>query len=135
MLRPYLHGGRGAVFPGGGGGHGGGGLDEGGGHLGGRGGGAPGAPGARPVAHQPHAAVDLHVDVALGRHVQHLQAVVVEAGELALERAAAVAAPDGHAGLRVEDGELPACRGQRRATAALLHCSYCRRGRTAFFML
>ena len=105
------------MFACGGGGHGGGGLDEGGGHLRGGGGGAagapgaPGAPGAGAVAHQAHAAVDLDVGVALGRQVEHLEAVVVEAGELALEGPGAVAAPEGHAGLGVEDGQLPPCGG------------------------
>lgn len=66
-----------AGFSRGGGGHGGGGLDEGGGHLRGHGRGA-GRPGGGHVAHQPHAAVDPDVGVALSSHVEHLQPVVVE---------------------------------------------------------
>lgn len=31
------------------------------------------------LPHEPHAALDLYVGVALGGHVEHLQAVIVEA--------------------------------------------------------
>lgn len=90
------------MLAGGGGGHGGGGLNKGGGHLGGLGGGAS-RPGHRGhVAYQSDTAVDLDVGVALGSHVEDLEAVVVEAGQLTLEGPTAVAATDGDCGLGVE---------------------------------
>ena len=105
--RPNLDGGR-ALLAGGGRGQGGGGLDEGGGHLRRhRGGGARRAAAGGHVAHQPHAAVHPDVGVALGGHVEHLEAVVVEAGELALVGPLPVVPADRDGGLRVEDGQLP----------------------------
>lgn len=63
------------------------------------------------LAHQPHAALDADVGVTLGRHVEDLEAVVVEARELALEGSTAVPLPatDLYCGLAVEDCELPPC--------------------------
>lgn len=110
MAPPHLDSGRRALFAGGRRGERGGGLDEGGGHLRRRRrGGARRTPADGHVAHQPHAAVHPDVDVALGGHVEDLEAVVVEAGELALVRPLAVVSADGDSGLGVEDGELPAC--------------------------
>lgn len=60
------------------GGHGGGGLDEGGGHLRGQRRGSGRSCGGH-FPHQAHAAIDSDVGVALGGHVEHFQAVVVEA--------------------------------------------------------
>lgn len=106
---PYLDSWWRALLAGGRGGQRGGGLNEGGGHLGRhRGGGARRAPAGGHVAHQPHAAVHLDVDVALGGHVEDLEAVVVEAGELALVGPLPVIAADGDGGLGVEDCQLPA---------------------------
>ena len=95
------------------GGGGGGDLRDGGGRLRAVGGGAGlrGDGGGRGVAHQAHAALDLDVGVALHRHVEDLEAVVVEAGQLALEGAAAILlhAADLNGGLAVEDSELAPC--------------------------
>lgn len=109
--QPYLNSGWRALFAGGRGGECGGGLDKGGGHLRRhRGGGARRAPADRHVAHQPHAAVHLDVNVALGGHVEDFEAVVVEAGELALVGSLPVVSADGDSGLGVEDCQLPAWR-------------------------
>lgn len=100
-----------ALFAGCRGGERGGGLDEGGGHLRRhRGGGARRAPAGGHVAHQPHAAVHLDVDVALGGHVEDFEAVVVETGELALVGSLPVVPADGDSCLGVEDCQLPAWR-------------------------
>lgn len=108
----YLDGWWRALLAGGCGGQCGGGLNEGGGHLGRhRGGGARCAPAGRHVAHQPNAAVHLDVDVAFGSHVENLEAIVVEAGQLALVRPLTVVPADGDGGLGVEDCQLPAWRG------------------------
>lgn len=94
------------------GGQRGGGLDEGGGHLGRhRGGGACSPPAGRHVADQPHTAVHLDVDVTLCGHVENLEAVVIEPGQLALVGPLPVISADGDGGLGVEDCQLPACRG------------------------
>lgn len=70
------------------GGHGGGGLDEGSGHLRRESSGA-----CRPcVPNQAHAAIDADVGVALGGHVEHLQAIVVQPRQLTLEGSLAVGA-------------------------------------------
>lgn len=113
--RPYLDSWWRALLAGGGGGQCGGGLNEGGGHLRRhRGGGARRPSAGGHVAHQPHAAVHLDVGVALGGHVQHFEAVVVEAGELALVGPLPVVPADGDGGLGVEDCQLPAWRGGKR---------------------
>lgn len=66
----YLDSRRRALFAGRRGGERGRGLDKGGGHLRRhRSGGARAAPAVRHVAHQPHAAVHLDVDMAFGGHV------------------------------------------------------------------
>lgn len=67
--------------------------------------------GSGRLPHQPHAALDADVGVALGRHVEDLEAVVVEARELALKGSAPVALPatNLYCGLAVEDCELPPC--------------------------
>lgn len=107
-LQPYLNSRWRSLFPRGRRRQGGRGLNEGGGHLRRHGrGGARGAPAGRHVAHQPHAAGHLDVGVALGRHVEDLQAVIVEAGELALVGPLPVVSPDGDGGLGVEDCQLP----------------------------
>lgn len=82
----------------GGGGHGGGGLDEGGGHLGWQGGGACGP----SVPNQAHATIDADVGVALGGHVEYLQAIVVQPRQLTLEGSLAVCATDRDGGLGVK---------------------------------
>lgn len=107
--QPYLNSGWRALFAGGRGGECGGGLDKGGGHLRRhRSGGACRAPASRHVAHQPHAAIHLDVDVALGGHVEDFEAVVVETGELALVGSLPVVSANGDSGLGVEDCQLPA---------------------------
>lgn len=94
------------------GGERGGGLDECGGHLWRyRGGGARPAPAIRHVAHQPHAAVHLDVDVAFGCHVKDFETIVIQTGELALIGPLPVVPTDGDSCLGVEDCQLPAWHG------------------------
>lgn len=109
--QPYLNGGWRALFAGGRGGECGGGLNKGGGHLRRhRGGGACRAPARWHVAHEPHAPVHFDVHVALGSHVEDLEAVVVETRELALIGPLPVISANGDRGLGVEDCQLPAWR-------------------------
>lgn len=112
---PYLDSGWWALFAGGCGRQGGGSLYKGGGHLWRYwGGGARRAPASGDVAHQPHAAVHLDVNVALGGHVEDFEAIVVEAGELALVGPLPVVSTDRDSGLGVEDRQLPAWRGREK---------------------
>lgn len=101
------HGGR-ALFAGGGRGHGGGRLHDCGGHVGQRGGGG-GVSGEHRghVTHQPQVALGLDVGVALGRKFEHLQAIVVQARDLALEVAPLLSTTTNFdERLAVEDGQL-----------------------------
>lgn len=63
------------------------------------------------LADQPHAALYLNVGVSLHSHVEHLQAIIVEARELALKGSTPISlpAPNLYSGLAVEDCELPPC--------------------------
>ena len=63
------------------------------------------------IPHEPRAALDLNVRIPLGGHVEHLQAIIVEARELALKRSTPVSlpAPNLYGGLAVEDCKLPPC--------------------------
>ena len=63
------------------------------------------------VPHQPHAALDLNIGVTLRGHVEHLQAIIVEAWELALKRSTSVSLPASnlYSGLAVEDCKLSPC--------------------------
>lgn len=106
---PYLNSRWRALFPGGGGRQGGGGLNKGGGHLWWhRCSGACRTPAGWHVAHQPHAAVHLNVGVPLGGHIENFEAIIVEAGELALVGPLPVIPANGDSGLGVEDCQLPA---------------------------
>ena len=63
------------------------------------------------VPHKPHTALDLNVGITLRSHVENLQAIIVEARELALKRSTPVSlpAPNLYSGLAVEDCKLPPC--------------------------
>lgn len=63
------------------------------------------------IPHEPHAALDPNVWIPLGSHVEHLQAIIVEAWELALKRSTPVSlpAPNLYSSLAVEDCKLPPC--------------------------
>lgn len=100
--------GRRALLASGGGGHGGGCLHDCGGHVGQRGGGGGvGGQHRGYVTHQPQVALGLDIGVALRCQLEHLQAVVVEARDLALEVASLLAtSPDFDERLAVEDGQL-----------------------------
>lgn len=91
----------------GGGGHHSGCLDESGRHLWRHPGGSGRTYYTGHITYQPHTAINPDVLVALHSHVQNPQAVVVEAGQLALERPAAIATTNGNDCLRVENGQLP----------------------------
>lgn len=100
--------GRRALLASSGGGHGGGCLHDCGGHVGQRGGGGGvGGQHRGYVTHQPQVALGLDIGVALRCQFEHLQAVVVEARDLALEVASLLAtSPDFDERLAVEDGQL-----------------------------
>lgn len=101
------HGGR-TLFAGGGRGHGGGGFHDGGGHVSQRGGGG-GVSGEHRghVTYQPQVALSLDVGVALSRQLEHLQSVIVQARDLALEVAPLLSTTtDFDEGLAVKDGQL-----------------------------
>lgn len=92
-----------------GGRHGGGGLHDGGGHVGHRqrgGGGGVSGQHREGISHQAEVPLHLHAGVVLGRQLQHLQPVVVQAWNLTLERASLVAAADLNGRLAVKDGQL-----------------------------
>lgn len=100
------HGGR-ALFAGGGCGHCGGCLHYSGGHVSQwGGGGGVGGEHRGHVAHQPQVALCLDVGVTLGCQFEHLQPVVVQARDLALEVAPLVSTTNFNKSLAVEDGQL-----------------------------
>lgn len=102
----------GALPAGGGGGHGGGGLHDGGGHVGGcqwGGGGGLSGQHRQGVSHQPQVPLSLDTGVTLCCQLKHLQAVIVETRDLALERPALILTPDLYRCLAVEDGQLSSC--------------------------
>lgn len=101
------HGGR-ALFAGGGRGHGGGRFHYCGGHISQRGGGG-GVSSEHwgHVTHQPQVALSLDIGVALGCQLKHLQSVIVQARDLALEVASLLSTTtDFDEGLAVKDGQL-----------------------------
>lgn len=62
------------------------------------------------VTNQTGAALHAHIGFTLGGHVEHFEAVVVEARQLALKwPTAPFATTDLYGSLAVEDGELPTC--------------------------
>lgn len=62
------------------------------------------------VTNQTGAALHAHIGFALGSHVEHFEAVVVEARQLALKwPTAPFTTTDLYGSLAVEDGELPTC--------------------------
>lgn len=64
------------------------------------------------IPDQPHAALDPNVGIPLCSHVEHFQAIIVEAWKLALKGSTPVSlpAPNLYSGLAVEDCKLPPCR-------------------------
>ena len=88
----------------------------------GRGAGLRGDGGGRHVAHQARASLHPDVRVALGRHVEDGQTVVVEPRELTLEHTCASLAPaHAHRRLAVEDSQLTTCAHTHTHTAAATH--------------
>lgn len=96
------------LFAGGGRGHGGGRFHYCGGHISQRGGGGGVCSKHRGhVTYQPQVALSLDVGVALGRQLKHLQSIIVQARDLALEVASLLSTTtDFDEGLAVKDGQL-----------------------------
>lgn len=92
------------MFPCGSGGHHGGSLNESSGHLWRHGRGPGRTCHTGHITYQPHTAINLDVRVALSGHVQHLEAIVIKAGQLTLKGPAAITTTNRDCCLGVENG-------------------------------